>query len=398
MTDYDDDHRYSIDRRPLVKAAAAGVFGAGLWSQSGAAVAAQQASYVPPSVITLYSDADLVEYRLRVDGNLQRGRYADANDDVRADGTAEGRLTSRGDRDSFRFSGEVTEFEITAGDATVRVNDRRVDDPVGQPDLPRSIVLRAVTDSVEYDLRVSGDLEMGAFGGPNESIEGRNAVSGVLDREGAVDSFLFSGEITEFAITTGDATVWVDDDRVEDPTRAPEPSGDGGSITLRPLTDRTEYRLTDGGIRPAEETDDDADETGGDAVTGALEAGETDSYEFAGDDFSVEVTSGALAFTVSRDDVGDPADGDDLPHELVVSGLGGDVNYRFSVTGTVELGPDAETVETDLPPDELIGDDTVDGWVHAHGDNFGIDDYRYSGTVEVERAEAPVEITVTRNA
>ncbi|NHN48836.1 hypothetical protein G9464_14700 [Halostella sp. JP-L12] len=393
-----DHHRHGIGRRPLVKTAALGLLGAGFWTQSGAATAAQQVDYVPPSVITLDAESDRVEYRIRVSGNLTRGRYGDANDDVQAGGIVDGRLTSRDDRDSFRFSGEVTEFEIADGDASVSVNGERVNDPVGHPELPRSIVLRAVSDSVEYDLRVSGDLQMGGFGGPNESIEGGDSVSGVLDREGAVDSFLFSGEVTEFEITDGDATVWVNDARVDDPTRATDPSADGNAVTLRPLTDRAEYRVSaDGPIRFGDEAGDGDEMVDGDAVEGALEGDEADDYELSGDDLVVEVTSGVLAFTVSREEADDPAE-DDLPHAITVSGLGGDVNYRFSVTGTVEFGEGAETTDTDLPADELSGDDTVEGWVHAHGDTPFSDDYRYSGTVEFERAEAPVEIEISRNA
>lgn len=116
-------------------------------------------------------------------------------------------------------------------------------------------------------------------------------------------------------------------------------------------------------------------------------------------DVTVTVTGGAVAFALVRTDEQE-ADSDGLPNMVIITGTGETVRYQFSVTGTAEKGPLAEDNASSIPADEVVDRSSVEGFVRADiidGDPQS-DDFRYSGAIQFERAEAPVQVRLEQNA
>lgn len=123
-----------------------------------------------------------------------------------------------------------------------------------------TIILEAAARPVEYRIEVSGQISKGHEAGVNDYVtdDGATAV-GVLEATDAfddwVDEYEFTGEITDFEVTTGSLkNVWVNGRRVD-----PERLG-GPSVTVvedfesgewpGEWTDQThQYRLTENAIR-----------------------------------------------------------------------------------------------------------------------------------------------------
>jgi len=96
-----------------------------------------------------------------------------------------------------------------------------------QEDLPYEILVESLTSTVGYRIEVSGSLELGSEAGENEEVE-NDAVDGMIDSQNARDNYRFSGTITDFAITRGDADVFVNGDQVDDPVGRPGSSTQTG--------------------------------------------------------------------------------------------------------------------------------------------------------------------------
>jgi hypothetical protein len=112
-----------------------------------------------------------------------------------------------------------------------------------QEELPNEIRTESLTPSVRYRIEVSGSLEFGDEAGENEAIE-NGTVDGVIGSRNAEDNYRYSGTITDFAITNGDADVFVNGEQVDDPTGLPDSSNqtsivleqNGQCIPVTPLT------------------------------------------------------------------------------------------------------------------------------------------------------------------
>lgn len=158
---------------------------------------------------------------------------------------------------------------------------------------------------------------------------------------------------------------------------------DHREIVIEAKSDEASYELEVSGSILSED-----DET----VSGTVEGNEVDDYQFTGDGVVLEITEGIIEFRVRGPGDDASEDREELPNTVTVEGLGETVEYRFSVSGTVEMGPDAETEESDVPADEVTDGKRVTGYVHAHGDDPQADDYHYSGSIRFRRAEAEVRI------
>lgn len=277
---------------------------------------------------------------------------------------------------------------IGLGAVAVPASAREKDDR----NLPSEIVLRSLTNPVRYRIEVSGSIRAGDEAGENDEIED-DTVVGKIDGPNAPDNYHFSGVITEFEIVEGKADVFVNGEKVEDPVGLPKRIKQRPrKVVLKALSDRLEYRIEASESIEAGEGAGENDEIEDAVVTGLIDGkGGVDNYAFAGSTLSVELTAGKAAFVVS-DGVHTP-DPDDLPNVITVRGLGSTVRYVISVTEAIEFGSRAEEEETDIPADRVVDDDTVEGFIHAHGDNPGVDDYRYSGALQFV-GEAPVSAEI----
>ncbi|HKJ57858.1 MAG TPA: hypothetical protein VKA37_01425, partial [Halobacteriales archaeon] len=131
--------------------------------------------------------------------------------------SANGWVTTSQHVDSFVFTGEITDFTIHQGSATVTVDGEEVD--VGSSDEPveHTLTIRGTGTAANYEFAVSGDLAEDPDGGDLEewdTLEGSSA-NGWVTTSQHVDSFVFTGEITDFAFAQGSADVSLDGTQVD---------------------------------------------------------------------------------------------------------------------------------------------------------------------------------------
>ncbi|MGB9965621.1 hypothetical protein [Halobacterium hubeiense] len=173
-----------------------------------------------------------VNYQFTVDGTVEGVRVddkikAESNDAITEndDGTVtvSGFTGNAGYGDAFRFTGDIQYFERTGGDADffVRLDGDRVD-PEELADDDRDSHLFEIVASewgeVEYRFTVDGAVEKVRLNGRvkaenndvvTENDDGTVTVSGFTGNEGFGDAFRFTGSMTDFERTSGDADFFV---------------------------------------------------------------------------------------------------------------------------------------------------------------------------------------------
>lgn len=163
--------------------------------------------------IVLQARSSRTKVRITVSGKIEKGRYAGDTDTIKGKDVAVSKINTKGELDSFRFSGEITDFDIIKGDVKVTLNGKDVDpDELGEQ---RRLTLQAQGLIVTYDFTVSGSVEAGSDAdiGRGDDIDGRT-VSGNVAGAG-VDDYLFTGEITEFNTSSDNVTVTLDGEEVD---------------------------------------------------------------------------------------------------------------------------------------------------------------------------------------
>jgi len=340
----------------------------------------------PEEQLSIDSGEDgLIEYSFTVDGPVEAvtdgedpaGDY----DDVTTDGslhTVDG-VTSYGRGDTWLFGGEMTEFTAT-GDGSVALNGTEVE--VAALPLGRQLVIdaRGTSDTVNYDVTVSGVLAADASEGGSDgsdNVSGSGVEGAVSD---AVDAYQFSGDITAITVD-GDATVYVDDEVLD-------PSSIGPTLDheLKVVADSetvTDYTFTvEGSVEPitdGEFAGGDWDDvtTDGDLTTvdGVTSNTGGDRWKFGGRivDFTLEA-DGSVYLDGTQVDPAKlgTSDAAAFPHSIVFDGTetAGSCDYRFSVSGSVAKSPDLGTIEA--------GDDIEDGDITGSVTD-DLDGFRFSG-------------------
>ncbi|WP_134671425.1 hypothetical protein [Halorussus marinus] len=182
-----------IARRTMLSGAAAGVAG----------VAFAGSASATPNVVTFRSTSEEVfRYRIRVSGEIRRGGpyESDSGDEFLDARTVEG-AASEGRADSFRFSGEIRELDLT-GPGKVFVNGDLIRDNTGR--LPNRVEIRSTGRDADYEFRVSGRVRKGDHADRGDTVDGnvvRGAVAG-----GGRDDYRYSGAIA-FDATDDPVTV-----------------------------------------------------------------------------------------------------------------------------------------------------------------------------------------------
>jgi hypothetical protein len=174
-----------------------------------------------PGVVTVRGEGEATNYQLAVSGNLQASPDDGAleSDTDRLKGSiAKGWVTTAEHVDSFHYTGEILGLDFLRGEATVLVNGREVDPAALEAETPNVITIRGTGEGANYDFAVSGDLrpnpDRGALELDNDNLDSPRASGWVTSPE-HVDSFRFSGEVTEFTFTESTATVTVNGERVD---------------------------------------------------------------------------------------------------------------------------------------------------------------------------------------
>ncbi|WP_338727594.1 hypothetical protein [Haladaptatus sp. DJG-WS-42] len=216
--------------------------------------------------------------------------------------------------------------------------------------------INGVESPGEYAFSVSGDLQKsdanGATIDDNDSLSGSTASGQV---EGGIDSYTFTGEITDFSLSGGDPTITVNGEAVN-----PDSFGDSvdttesSSSTSDLSTEDAAETETDGGSTSTESgsSSGSSDSSSGSSSSSSASSGET------ADDAATERETHTLAFAGTSD---------------------GPTTYYFNVSGEV-----AEAAESSLGLDANVFGTTVEGAVgsatHA---------YKFTGEITTIAAEGP---------
>lgn len=187
-----------LERRDLLRGVtAAGLGGLGLSSLPAAA------AHPKPHTVTVRAVEVPLQYEIVVSGEIAKGPRAGGTDRIVDSNVARGFIDTVGEVDNFRFSGQITAFNVNvASAAEVFVNGQSVENPVGlpgqdeqEPELPNKITVRAQGTRAPYRFTVTGQVVRGPRAGQGEEqIQGRT-VTGVVGGRGS-DDFRYSGDLT----------------------------------------------------------------------------------------------------------------------------------------------------------------------------------------------------------
>ena len=174
-----------------------------------------------PKTLTVKGSGRATNYEFTVGGELTRASNADDLEewDGISGTTATGWVTTSAHVDTYRFSGSVTDFTFLQGEATVYVDGERLDptDLASETSLPRTVTVTGTGDATEYELSVDGELEANPERGELEqwdNVSGTTA-TGWVTTSAHVDSYRFSGSVTDFTFHQGSAAVTIDGERVD---------------------------------------------------------------------------------------------------------------------------------------------------------------------------------------
>jgi hypothetical protein len=174
-----------------------------------------------PNTVTITGTGSPANYGFSVDGEVGANPEEDTLEswDTIDGSSAAGWVTTSGHVDSYRFSGSITNFEFTEGDATVEVNGTQVDPATlgtaNDEPIPHTLTIEGTGAAANYVFTVSDSLS-----GVEDSIETWDTIEdtsaeGWVTTAKHADAFEFTGELTSFEFLQGSATVYVDGAQVD---------------------------------------------------------------------------------------------------------------------------------------------------------------------------------------
>jgi hypothetical protein len=175
-----------------------------------------------------------------VSGDLERGERFNPDTSDWIERNKAGGAVDEGGADSFQFSGEVTDFRHE-GPIHLWVDGNRVD-----PNFPNILRIETDSDEVHYDFSVSDDLARGEEYDTDgsDSINDTTGEGGVDD---GVDTFRYSGRITDFNHSNGFIQIFINGIRIDPdtigqvttptPTLTPTPEANSTATSEPPLID-----------------------------------------------------------------------------------------------------------------------------------------------------------------
>ncbi len=313
-----------------------------------------------PNVVAFDGDGSRTDYSFSVSGGVAPTRRPTSEDEIDIE---RGRVTGAvgGGKDSYVFSGELTDISVV-GDAEVTLNGEVID--VG---LPHTLSIAGNSGRYAYQFSVSGALKKGdAMGAadPNDIVSGNTATG--QGGDGGIDSYAFSGDITEFSLR-GDATVYLDGDEIDLARLLPY------TLSIDGDSGYTGYAFVasggvgpDGGISSEDEIDVERSR-----VTGAVGRGR-DDYRFGGAVTRLSLDSHA------RIDV------DRSARTISISGTGEYASYQLAVTGNIR------------PTSSLTSEDSISGGNASGAVAGGTDTYRYTGDIVELTIDDGASVTASR--
>lgn len=143
----------------------------------------------------------LFEYHVQVSDELKRAPNRDGGDTQIDERTATG-AARNGNHDDWFFKGEITKLELR-GPGTVLVDGTVIRDTTKK--LPHTIEIHAEGETVQYEFRVSGQVEKGDRADSDDRILDGNVVRGAVGGSGT-DDYHYSGDVA-FSEADGPLTV-----------------------------------------------------------------------------------------------------------------------------------------------------------------------------------------------
>lgn len=145
------------------------------------------------------------------------------------------------------------------------------------------IVLEALNDSVQYVIKVSGEIAKGEHAGDLDVVHDGNVAVGEISETGQTTSFRFSGSIVGFEAGSDEISITVNGEEVD-----PDDLDDDGLLPNRVTVEAQgkevgyEFEVSED-VDPGRLSDlayrDDVD---GDTVSGMVIPGDVDDYYFSG--------------------------------------------------------------------------------------------------------------------
>ncbi|WP_232688722.1 right-handed parallel beta-helix repeat-containing protein [Halobacterium zhouii] len=304
--------------------------------------------------------------------------------------SAESPATSLSELDIDIGSGDITDGTSTdSGGESTGTTDS--DDTSGNgssggdtSSLEHTLTVEGSTSGEKhYHFETSGEVQAGSMINPDDTVN-TSSVDGTMFS--SVDSYQFSGKVTEFTSDNLDElTVYVDGNRVDPASFNSYPNEivfEGWGQSAKDYAFAVSGEVDAGGdINP----DDSVSES---SVDGAV-WWSVDHYSFSGDLTELNVPApDDVTVTVNGTEI-DPAEfgSEPLPNRLVVDGTRatGEATYSFEVSDTVEKSTDLG----DLEASDQISGTTVTGTV---GDE--LDAYRFAGDLESVDVDGAALITI----
>ncbi|WP_273837687.1 hypothetical protein [Halococcus sp. PRR34] len=225
--------------------------------------------------------------------------------------------------------------------------------------LPRELSIVSNSGRFRYQLTVSGDLgkstARGATIDPNDTISGSTATG--QGGDGGVDSYGFSGEITQMDVD-GDVTVYLDDEVI------PQDKYLGNVLSFYGTGSSAEYTFSVSGELSGYEGLNGPDTISGSSATGSVSSGR-DRYAFAGEVTDISA-DGDIDIYLNGNEV---TSAELLPNVLEFDGQGQYTSYEFSVSGSL------------TGYRGINGPDRINGLSASGGVGSGRDIYAFSGEI-----------------
>lgn len=247
------------------------------------------------NTITIHGQGEVTYFQFSVSGSVAAGDGVEPDDSI-SNGTVKGGLMY--DDDSYKFSGQIESFEyLQGGPVPITVNGTTYDatSVVGQPqDLSNTLTIQGLDQVARYEFTVDGDLEATASADGFDTwdtVSGSSA-SGWIAGSSTQDSYRFSGSITDFSFSLGDAKLFLNGSEVDPATFEPTTTN---TLTINGTDQVAQYQFTvDGDVSP--DSSDDAFDTWdtlqSNSVTGWVGSSSTsDSFSYTGSitDFSFPI-------------------------------------------------------------------------------------------------------------
>jgi len=158
-------------------------------------------------VLVKSQDGNVTDFKIKVDGNLTKGKYAE---EEFHEGKVDGAVNGYG-VDNYYFTGEIEKAEAGKG-AAVYVDGDKVSSDETSDEKELVLIKGESSKTSNYTIEASESLSKGRHA--EETVQDDSKVEGKINGR-SLDSYYFRGKIQELQID-GDPKVYTDREKVEE--------------------------------------------------------------------------------------------------------------------------------------------------------------------------------------